>query len=348
MWGKLEFERGRYEESRLNFYDGFKSFDESGSGEKDRCFKYLILLSLITDSEFNPFQSQETQHYAQEKDFEELKTMIDCYSELDLQGYKKIFENLNPKFELLNDIIFTKSVPIIESLIIEKTLTNFFKAYSRITFTFIQEYLSLSSEQLQETLFKMGVEGKLHNVRIDFLDGIISSAPQSTKSILPSDIDDQQVLTNIEAFASLNWNNPSNIEVLAKNVDEAPFDSNINSDLEISSDSHTGSVNSDPKHVVRWLMVNKRNTLYQVDTKEAINTYTCILKSSIPDVFMSELSTKDQIYNEQRLGSTNPEVLTQLQNNRPIVYDSGEKMRHLDSWSKELLGNVKDMKQLYL
>lgn len=344
--GKLEFSKGRYEESRSNFYDGFKSFDESGSSEKDRCFKYLILLSLITDSEFNPFESQETQHYAQEEGFEELKLMIECYTELDLNGYKKIFQDLNPNFELVNDPIFSKSISLIQDLMIEKTLTNFFKAYSRMTFSFVQDYLHLDEAQLQEILFRMGVEGKLHNVRVDFIEGLITSVTQSTKNTVPSDIDVQQVLINIKAFASLDIGKYLNIDDSSMSVDTTPTvdaSSTFEPKLDETSDKFCKSAES----VIRWLMVNKRNSLRQSEIDEAVNTYFCILKSSIPDVFMSELSTKDQIYTEQRLGSTNPEVIAQLQNNKTVVYDSNEKIRQLDLWSKELIRNVKDMKQLY-
>ncbi|EGV61056.1 hypothetical protein CANTEDRAFT_116273, partial [Yamadazyma tenuis ATCC 10573] len=166
--GKLEFFKGHYEVSRANFYDSFKNFDECGANEKDQSFKYLILLSVITENQFNPFESQETQHYVQQSDFQKLLVMIECFSELDLNTYKDCLKELGDD-EFFSDEIFIQSAQIIRELIVDKILLNFFKSYSLITFKFIQDSLRISESQLQDKLLALGCSGKLGSVKVNFI-----------------------------------------------------------------------------------------------------------------------------------------------------------------------------------
>lgn len=70
--GKVYFYLRNFEKARLEFYDSFKSYDEAGSLNKKRLLKYLTLCSLIAENEVNPFESQETQSYAQLPDYSEI------------------------------------------------------------------------------------------------------------------------------------------------------------------------------------------------------------------------------------------------------------------------------------
>ncbi len=46
------------------FILAFKNYDESGSPQRIQCLKYLVLANMLTQSEINPFDSQETKPYA--------------------------------------------------------------------------------------------------------------------------------------------------------------------------------------------------------------------------------------------------------------------------------------------
>ena len=43
-----------------DFFESFRNYDEAGSPQRIQVLKYLVLANMLTGSEVNPFDSQET------------------------------------------------------------------------------------------------------------------------------------------------------------------------------------------------------------------------------------------------------------------------------------------------
>lgn len=324
--GKLEFFKGHFEKSRSNFYDSFKNFDECGSLEKDITFKYLILLSLITENEFNPFQSQETQHYSQQAEFQKLLVMIECFNELDLVAYKQCLEDLGDD-EFFRLDIFKKSCQLIQDLIVEKKLLEIFKCYSQIDFSTVEDILMVSTDQLEQLLLQMGCNGKLTNISVDFSKKLILSVNSNTGKMPPT-LDAQQILTNMRCSGKLCR--------LVPEADDMNIDELENNQVpETTADLYSSSDSKQYFPVVNDLVF--LNKLGAPSILESIDQWFEILQNCYPKPFKLELTTKDQIFTEQRLGQINPDIMAQLQNNQSQTFDPHEKVKRLEVWCKELI-----------
>ena len=51
---------GQWNRASEDFFDSFKNYDEAGSPQRIQVLKYLVLANMLTGSEVNPFDSQET------------------------------------------------------------------------------------------------------------------------------------------------------------------------------------------------------------------------------------------------------------------------------------------------
>jgi COP9 signalosome complex subunit 2 len=51
---------GQWLRASEDFFDSFKHYDEAGSPQRIQVLKYLVLANMLTGSEVNPFDSQET------------------------------------------------------------------------------------------------------------------------------------------------------------------------------------------------------------------------------------------------------------------------------------------------
>ena len=51
---------GNWARATEDFFDSFKNYDEAGSPQRIQVLKYLVLANMLTGSEVNPFDSQET------------------------------------------------------------------------------------------------------------------------------------------------------------------------------------------------------------------------------------------------------------------------------------------------
>ena len=54
-----------WEKARNDFFEAFKNYDEAGVQRRVQCLKYLVLASMLTNSDINPFDSQEAKPYKQ-------------------------------------------------------------------------------------------------------------------------------------------------------------------------------------------------------------------------------------------------------------------------------------------
>lgn len=368
--GKLEFYNKNFEESRSNFYESFKNFDESGSiVEKNQSFKYLILLSIITENEFNPFESQETQHYIQEPEFEPLIMILENFNDLNLHAFNTVTQTLlvsdDKNDEFLQDDIFQQSVEIINKLIIEKILLNIFKSFSSVSFQFIQDHLKLADgeDELVDILMKLGTEGKLFSVKINFVDKIITTTTKGSGSLkLPHDLSAKKILFNLRRLNAIDFselftdeeNQSMHPGVSLPSSVETTDNDDMNIDPEIPAFKLQGNVLLFDYPSLTELL-NKKLYFLKSPTEDkplkSVEEWFKLLQTSFPHRHREELSTKDQIYSEQKLNKTTIENDTSISGNvlassqiqdlehteDPQVDYVKEKLRLLNLLSTELL-----------
>lgn len=54
---------GQWNRASEDFFESFRNYDETGSPQRIQVLKYLVLANMLTGSEVNPFDSQETKPY---------------------------------------------------------------------------------------------------------------------------------------------------------------------------------------------------------------------------------------------------------------------------------------------
>lgn len=55
--------QGQWNRASEDFFESFRNYDEAGSPQRIQVLKYLVLANMLTGSEVNPFDSQETKPY---------------------------------------------------------------------------------------------------------------------------------------------------------------------------------------------------------------------------------------------------------------------------------------------
>lgn len=53
----------QWDAAQMDFFESFKNYDEAGSPQRIQVLKYLVLANMLTESQINPFDSQETKPY---------------------------------------------------------------------------------------------------------------------------------------------------------------------------------------------------------------------------------------------------------------------------------------------
>jgi COP9 signalosome complex subunit 2 len=65
--GKMYMSRKEWSLAQTDFFEAFKNYDEAGSYQRIATLKYLVLANMLMESDINPFDSQETKPFQNDK-----------------------------------------------------------------------------------------------------------------------------------------------------------------------------------------------------------------------------------------------------------------------------------------
>lgn len=307
--GKVFFYLSNFERARLEFYDSFKSYDEAGSNHKKKILKYLAVCSLTVENEVDPFESHETQLYAQLPEYSDLIFMIKQYDDLDLDGYDRAVAKVQQNDSFLgSDDIFRRSAELIKHNLRSKILTNLLKSYKTIRFESIMDSLHISQAELEHMVIHLSNHGKVSGINMDFFDNVVEMRPPSSAPF-PSQARPASVLNNIKTLAGLQTGTaPATYE---KGESSRCFDIDV---LFCSADPSA-----------------------QYSISQISECLQCFI-SAIPGQAKTSMSQKDQIYFEQRAENTpgNANAKNQEQSDVNAETEQVSTRVSLSDWCREL------------
>lgn len=206
----VHFYRGQFEKARLEFYESFKNYDEAGSSSKKKILKYLGLCSMLTDSEVNPFESQETQTYAQLSEYQHLIALITAYESFDLGAFYLAMETMRSSDDpLQRDRLFRIAEKRILHNLKLKVLSNYIKASKTITYDYLIQKLGLcNDEELEDLLLYMTNNGLVYDVNINYSKRFIEIGSMKSRDIFSSSTDGTTVKTNFSVLHDLGFCGP--------------------------------------------------------------------------------------------------------------------------------------------
>ncbi|KAF7302625.1 PCI domain-containing protein [Mycena chlorophos] len=77
--GKMWMGERQWNRASEDFFESFRNYDEAGSPQRIQVLKYLVLANMLTGSEVNPFDSQETKPYKTDPQIKAMTDLVDAY-----------------------------------------------------------------------------------------------------------------------------------------------------------------------------------------------------------------------------------------------------------------------------
>lgn len=307
--GKVQFYRENFEKARVEFYEGFKSYDEAGSSLKYKLLKYLALCSLLTESELDPFESQETQTISKSKEFDSLKLLIKSYNSLDLHEFQTILEQFNDiDDEFYKDSIFIDFCKEILKNLKSKILLNYTKGYSVIKFEFLYDQLKINESDLECLLLKSIASGKFKDSKVDFVNKVVFTESTNKKNLNRACFP--------QTCAKDIYYNVKLLEFVSPPQEQQQFLSFQDDIMEV--DENTTITTNDDNYLKNMDYLHKLffaidRPIKVKDWFNYIESWYIFLISAIPASHKGEISQKEQVINEQKAENTT--TSTSLNNN---------------------------------
>jgi COP9 signalosome complex subunit 2 len=177
--GKLFMRQSMWAEAHECFLQAFRSFDEAGDHRRIACLKYLVLASMLSGSEINPFATNEAQSYQHDPEIVAMTELIAACTNNDIKQFDKVLKDKRNSRSILEDsFLYSYLEPLIRKVRCQ-VLLILVKPYTAVRLTYIADQLMVSAADAEALCVAMILDGQLQG-RIDQLEGVVRLSPQSS------------------------------------------------------------------------------------------------------------------------------------------------------------------------
>jgi len=147
-----------------DFFESFRNYDEAGSPQRIQVLKYLVLANMLTGSEVNPFDSQETKPYKTDPQIKAMTDLVDAYQRREVHSAEKILKDNHST--IMDDGFIRAYIGELLRSLRTSYLIDLIKPYTRLELSFLAKQLNVEISEVEELLIGLILEGKVEG-RID-------------------------------------------------------------------------------------------------------------------------------------------------------------------------------------
>ncbi|KAF5384946.1 hypothetical protein D9615_001144 [Tricholomella constricta] len=162
--GKMWMGERQWNRASEDFFESFRNYDEAGSPQRIQVLKYLVLANMLTGSEVNPFDSQETKPYKADPQIKAMTDLVDAYQRREVHSAEKILKDNHST--IMDDPFIRAYIGELLRSLRTQYLIDLIKPYTRLELSFLGKQLNVDIEEVEELLIGLILEGKVEG-RID-------------------------------------------------------------------------------------------------------------------------------------------------------------------------------------
>lgn len=162
--GKMWMGERQWNRASEDFFESFRNYDEAGSPQRIQVLKYLVLANMLTGSEVNPFDSQETKPYKNDPQIKAMTDLVDAYQRREVHSAEKILRD--NRSTIMDDNFIKAYIGELLRSLRTQYLIDLIKPYTRLELSFLARQLNVETQEVEELLIGLILEGKVEG-RID-------------------------------------------------------------------------------------------------------------------------------------------------------------------------------------
>ncbi|KAG2234482.1 PCI domain-containing protein [Thamnidium elegans] len=175
--GKMHMSEKQWDDAQTDFFESFKNYDEAGSPQRIQVLKYLVLANMLTESQINPFDSQETKPYKNDKEIEAMTNLVSAYQKKEINEFEHILK-VNQK-SIMGDPFIRAYIDDVLRNIRTQVLIKLIKPYTSIEISFISKQLNIPTDDVEELLVGLILDERISG-RIDQVNSRLVLERRST------------------------------------------------------------------------------------------------------------------------------------------------------------------------
>ncbi|KAI9716143.1 MAG: hypothetical protein M1812_005571 [Candelaria pacifica] len=173
--GKMHMSEENWKEAQSDFFESFRNYDEAGSLQRIQVLKYVVLTTMLTKSDINPFDSQETKPYKNDPRIAAMTDLVDAYQRDDIHKYESILQNNK---DVLADPFIAENIDEVTRNMRTKAVLKLIAPYTRFELAFVAKQLKISVAEVTEIVAYLIVDEQVKGL-IDLLEGTVELESRS-------------------------------------------------------------------------------------------------------------------------------------------------------------------------
>jgi len=157
--GKMHMVQREWELARNDFFEAFKNYDEAGVQRRVQCLKYLVLASMLTNSDINPFDSQEAKPYKNDPEIVAMTNLVSAYMRNEIHQFEKLLKQNS--HTVMGDAFIRGYIQDLLKNIRTQVLLKVITPYTRISIPFIANEINITPPEVEELLVALILDGKI-------------------------------------------------------------------------------------------------------------------------------------------------------------------------------------------
>ncbi|KAF8516095.1 PCI domain-containing protein [Gautieria morchelliformis] len=162
--GKMWMGEKQWNRASEDFFESFRNYDEAGSPQRIQVLKYLVLANMLTGSEVNPFDSQETKPYKSDPQITAMTDLVGAYQRREVHEAEKIIRD--NRSTIMDDAFIRSYIGELLRSLRTQYLIDLIKPYTRLELSFLAKQLNVDVAEVEDLLIGLILEGKVEG-RID-------------------------------------------------------------------------------------------------------------------------------------------------------------------------------------
>ncbi|POS84393.1 Winged helix DNA-binding protein [Erysiphe pulchra] len=173
--GKMHMSEENWKDAQSDFFESFRNYDEAGSLQRIQVLKYLVLTTMLMNSDINPFESQETKPYKSDPRIAAMTDLVDAYQRDDIHKYESVIKN---NIDLLADPFIAENINEVTRNMRTKAILRLVAPYTRFHLSFIEKSLQIPLAEVEDILSFLIVDMKI-NGKINQQEGTVQIVDDS-------------------------------------------------------------------------------------------------------------------------------------------------------------------------
>ncbi|KAI0043538.1 PCI-domain-containing protein [Auriscalpium vulgare] len=157
--GKMWMGERQWNRASEDFFESFRNYDEAGSPQRIQVLKYLVLANMLTGSEVNPFDSQETKPYKSDPQIKAMTDLVDAYQRREVHAAEKILRD--NRSTIMDDAFIRSYIGELLRSLRTQYLIDLIKPYTRLELSFLAKQLNVDTDEVEVLLIELILEGKV-------------------------------------------------------------------------------------------------------------------------------------------------------------------------------------------